>query len=68
MHEARPLFVIKEAIDAFLDEIYQYVWDEATGLPVKLNDDVMDALRYAVYNTHERLKARTIKKPKGLRG
>lgn len=61
-------FVIKEAIDAFLDEIYQYVWDEATGLPVKLNDDVMDALRYAVYNTHERLKARTIKKPKGLRG
>ena len=61
-------FVIKEAIDAFLDEIYQYVWDEATGLPVKLNDDVMDALRYAIYNTHERLKARTIKKPKGLRG
>lgn len=61
-------FVIKEAIDAFLDEIYQYVWDETTGLPVKLNDDVMDALRYAIYNTHERLKARTIKKPKGLRG
>lgn len=61
-------FVIKEAIDAFLDEIYQYVWDEITGLPAKLNDDVMDALRYAIYNTHERLKARTIKKPKGLRG
>lgn len=61
-------YVVEEAVDAFLDEIYQYVWDEATGLPVKLNDDVMDALRYAVYNTHERLKARTIKKPKGLRG
>ena len=61
-------YVVEEAVDAFLDEIYQYVWDEATGLPVKLNDDVMDALRYAIYNTHERLKARTIKKPKGLRG
>ncbi|GAB7171380.1 hypothetical protein TUA1478L_33740 [Lactiplantibacillus plantarum] len=47
---------------------YTSMLDEAAGLPVKLNDDVMDALRYAVYNTHERLKARTIKKPKGLRG
>lgn len=73
-------FVVKEAIDNgrfstgqagyhyFLDEIYQYVWDEKTGLPVKLNDDVMDAVRYAVYNTHERIKARTTKKPRGLRG
>ena len=35
----------------FADEIYQYVWNERTGEPVKLNDDVLDALRYAVY-TH----------------
>lgn len=73
-------FVVSEAIDNskvssgqtgyhyFLDEVYQYVWDEASGMPVKQNDDVVDAVRYAEYNTHERIKARTIKKPRGLRG
>ena len=39
----------------FFDEIYQYVWDEKTGLPVKLNDDVMDAIRYAIYTHHHKL-------------
>lgn len=39
--------VIKEALDKFLDELYQYTWDERTGEPIKLNDDVMDATRYA---------------------
>lgn len=32
----------------FLDEIYQYVWDEKTGEPIKQHDDVMDAVRYAI--------------------
>lgn len=39
--------VVKEAIDKFTDELYQYSWDEKTGEPVKENDDVMDATRYA---------------------
>ncbi len=56
-------FVVEEAIESFLDEIYQYVWDEKSGLPVKENDDVMDAIRYAIYNTHERIKAKVTKKP-----
>lgn len=38
----------------FFDEIYQYVWDEKTGEPVKLNDDVMDAIRYAIYSQHHK--------------
>lgn len=38
----------------FLDEIYEYIWDEKTGLPVKQNDDVMDALRYAIYSQHHK--------------
>ncbi|AVE81518.1 PBSX family phage terminase large subunit [Lactiplantibacillus plantarum] len=58
--KANHFFVTKEAIDNrqfstgqdgyhyFLDEVYQYVWDEKTGEPVKQNDDVMDAMRYAV--------------------
>ena len=40
--------VIDDAIDKFTDELYQYVWDEKTGEPIKENDDVMDATRYAV--------------------
>lgn len=43
-------FVNKDGINKFLDEIYQYVWDEKTGEPVKENDDVMDALRYGIYS------------------
>ncbi|MDG6770352.1 PBSX family phage terminase large subunit [Lactiplantibacillus plantarum] len=56
-------FVVEESIESFLDEVYQYVWDEKSGLPVKANDDVMDAIRYAIYNTHERIKAKVTKKP-----
>ncbi|MHA3065636.1 PBSX family phage terminase large subunit [Lacticaseibacillus saniviri] len=42
----------KEHQGFFFDEIYQYIWDEKTGEPVKQNDDVMDAIRYAVYTQH----------------
>lgn len=45
-------FVLSSAIQSFLDEIYTYIWDENTGEPVKQNDDVMDAMRYAIYNEH----------------
>lgn len=34
----------------FKEEIYQYVWNDKTGLPVKQFDDVMDAIRYAIYS------------------
>lgn len=37
----------------FNDEIYQYVWNKNTGEPVKLWDDVQDAIRYAVYTDME---------------
>ena len=40
--------VIKDNQSKFLDELYQYIWDEKSGEPVKLNDDVMDATRYAI--------------------
>jgi len=36
----------------FNDEIYQYVWNEVTGDPVKLFDDVLDAVRYAIYTNY----------------
>lgn len=37
----------------FKDEIYQYVWNETTGEPIKQFDDVMDAMRYAVYSKYK---------------
>lgn len=36
----------------FKDEIYQYVWNDTTGEPVKQFDDVLDAIRYAVYTDY----------------
>ena len=45
-------FISEDGIDQFLNEIYQYVWDENTGEPKKENDDVMDSMRYAIFNEH----------------
>lgn len=50
------LFINKDGIDKFLDEIYQYIWDENTGEPKKENDDVMDSMRYAIFNEHRQNK------------
>lgn len=46
-------FAVKNRLHEFLPEIYQYIWDERTGEPVKKNDDLMDAMRYAIYNQHK---------------
>lgn len=32
------------------DELQKYCWNEKTGEPVKQDDDVMDAIRYAIYS------------------
>ncbi len=45
-------FVCSEKVNKFKDEIYQYVWNEKNGEPVKRNDDVLDALRYAIYTSN----------------
>ena len=47
------LFIVKEGTDQFLNEVYQYVWDENTGEPKKVNDDVLDSCRYAIFNEHK---------------
>lgn len=50
-------FVVSDKVKVFKKEIFNYIWDEKTGNPVKENDDVMDSMRYAIYS-HMRLKAR----------
>ena len=41
-------YVVKGAAPNFINEIYQYVWDEKTGAPVKENDHAQDAVRYCI--------------------
>jgi phage terminase large subunit len=61
-------FVVEESVDKFLEEIYQYIWDEKSGLPVKENDDVQDAVRYAIFSQHNELsKAQAVVKPRWMR-
>ncbi|MFA9413291.1 PBSX family phage terminase large subunit [Streptococcus sp. E29BA] len=43
-------FVVADKVTKFKDEIYQYVWNEKSGMPQKHDDDVLDALRYAIYS------------------
>lgn len=44
------LFICRDRVKKFPNEIYQYVWDEKKGEPIKLFDDVLDSLRYAIYS------------------
>lgn len=48
--------VAKSASKGLMNEIYQYAWDENTGMPLKENDirhnDRLDAIRYAIYSKH----------------
>ena len=46
-------FAVQDNMDQFINEVYQYVWDENTGEPKKENDDVMDSMRYAIFNEHK---------------
>ena len=46
-------FVVQDNMDQFLNEVYQYVWDENTGEPKKEHDDVLDSCRYAIFNEHK---------------
>ena len=48
-YKANKLFVVRQRVKRFLDEIYQYIWNPKTGEPVKANDDIQDAVRYAIY-------------------
>lgn len=43
-------FVASDKVSKFKDEVYQYVWNERSGEPEKHDDDVLDALRYAIYS------------------
>lgn len=41
--------VVYDKVDLFKKEIFMYSWNKATGEPLKVWDDVLDAIRYAIY-------------------
>lgn len=44
------LFVVRENVSEFDEEIDTYSWKDGTDEPVKNKDDSMDALRYGIYS------------------
>ncbi|MGS0677796.1 PBSX family phage terminase large subunit [Lactobacillus johnsonii] len=50
--------IAQSCADGIMDEIYQYAWDEATGMPLKENEtrhnDRLDAIRYAIYSKNKK--------------
>ena len=50
LFKRNKLFVLYDEMDRFKDEIFKYSWNEKTGEPIKEYDDVLDALRYAIYS------------------
>jgi PBSX family phage terminase large subunit len=49
LFKTNKLKIVKNNAKRFSKEIFMYVWNEKTGLPVKLWDDVLDSIRYAIY-------------------
>lgn len=47
--KTKTLFVVEDQVDLFKKEIFMYAWNKKTGEPIKLWDDVLDSLRYAIY-------------------
>lgn len=52
LFKKRKLFIKRGVIPRFFDEIYQYKWkpNSTKDEPLKEYDDVLDALRYAIYS------------------
>lgn len=50
LYKENKLFIIEHGVKRFKEEIYMYTWNEKTGEPLKVFDDVQDSLRYAIYS------------------
>ena len=49
LYHTKRLFIVKDDVEHFDDEIDNYVWDKEDK-PHKTDDDVQDAIRYALYS------------------
>lgn len=58
LYKVNKLYIYKPAVKRFSEEIYMYVWKENADEPMKIFDDVQDAIRYAIYT--DKVKPKTI--------
>ena len=49
LYKQDKLYIVDDTT-RFKEEIFMYVWNEKTGEPIKLFDDVQDSIRYAIYS------------------
>lgn len=54
------LFIVEDKVEMFKKEIYMYAWNKRTGEPIKLWDDVLDSIRYAIYSDKATVKAKAV--------
>lgn len=59
--KTKTFFVVYDEVDLFKKEIFMYAWNKKTGEPIKLWDDVLDALRYAIYTESKGSNIRVLK-------
>ena len=50
LFKTNRLFIVEPNVNRFKDEIYNYVWKPGKDMPININDDVLDSLRYAIYS------------------
>lgn len=55
LYKQKKLFIYKPAVKRFSEEIFSYKWGQH-GEVVKEDDDVQDAIRYAIYSHDNELK------------
>lgn len=53
MFKLNKLYIAQDHVSLFKKEIFLYVWNEKTGEPVKEWDNVLDAVRYAIYTRNK---------------
>lgn len=51
LYKMNKLYIYKPAVKRFSEEIYMYIWKENADEPMKIFDDVQDAIRYAIYTS-----------------
>ena len=66
--KANTFYIVEENVERFRQEIFMYAWNKTTGEPIKLWDDVLDAVRYAIYTDCSKRKVKVGSKQRlGLR-
>ncbi|MGL4572011.1 MAG: PBSX family phage terminase large subunit [Clostridium sp.] len=54
-------FIVEDEVELFKKEIFMYAWNKKTGEPIKLWDDVLDSIRYAIYTENKGSSIKVLK-------